>query len=48
VYWHSHHLSSQWYICQDIEVIDITGSGDNTLKLNLDDLLDASTSLSYV
>jgi hypothetical protein len=25
---------------QDIEVIDITGSGDNTLKLNLDDLLD--------
>jgi hypothetical protein len=23
---------------QDIEVIDITGSGDNTLKLNLDDL----------
>jgi hypothetical protein len=24
---------------QDIEVIDITGSGENTLKLNLDDLL---------
>jgi hypothetical protein len=29
---------------QDIEIIDIRGSGDNTLKLNLNDLLDASTS----
>jgi hypothetical protein len=33
---------------QDIEVIDITGSGDNTLKLNLDDLLDASTSTNIL
>jgi hypothetical protein len=29
-------------------VIDITGSGDNTLKLNLDDLLDASTSTNIL
>ncbi|CAC9507708.1 hypothetical protein formerly called flagellar hook-length control protein FliK, partial [uncultured Gammaproteobacteria bacterium] len=33
---------------QDIEVIDITGSGDNILKLNLDDLLDASTSTNIL
>ncbi|SSC08801.1 Flagellar hook-length control protein FliK [bacterium endosymbiont of Bathymodiolus sp. 5 South] len=33
---------------QDIEVIDITGSGDNTLKFNLDDLLDASTSTNIL
>jgi hypothetical protein len=33
---------------QDIEVIDMTGSGDNTLKLNLDDLLDASTSTNIL
>ena len=33
---------------QDIEVIDITGSGDNTLRLNLDDLLDASTSTNIL
>jgi Ca2+-binding RTX toxin-like protein len=25
---------------QDIEIIDIRGSGDNTLKLNLNDLLE--------
>ncbi|MDC9714557.1 MAG: Ig-like domain-containing protein, partial [Gammaproteobacteria bacterium] len=29
---------------KDIENIDLTGSGDNTLKLNLDDLLDISSS----
>jgi hypothetical protein len=29
---------------QDIEIIDIRGSGNNTLKLNLNDLLAASTS----
>jgi hypothetical protein len=29
---------------QDIEKIDITGSGNNTLILNLNDVLDASTS----
>jgi hypothetical protein len=28
---------------QDIEVIDISGSGNNTLKLNLDDLLHTSS-----
>ncbi len=28
---------------QDIEIIDLTGSGDNTLKLNLNDLLDISS-----
>jgi hypothetical protein len=33
---------------QDIEVIDMTGSGDNSLKLNLDDLLDASTSTNIL
>ncbi|CAB5506683.1 hypothetical protein AZO1586I_1656, partial [Bathymodiolus thermophilus thioautotrophic gill symbiont] len=33
---------------QDIEVIDITGSGDNILKLNLDDLLHASTSTNIL
>ncbi|CAC9989069.1 RTX toxins and related Ca2+-binding proteins [uncultured Gammaproteobacteria bacterium] len=33
---------------QDIEVIDITGSGDNTLKLNLDDLLHASSSTNIL
>ena len=33
---------------QDIEVIDITGSGDNTLKLNLDDLLHTSTSTNIL
>jgi wyosine [tRNA(Phe)-imidazoG37] synthetase (radical SAM superfamily) len=30
---------------QDIEVIDITGSGNNTLQLNLDDLLHASKNI---
>jgi hypothetical protein len=33
---------------QDIEVIDITGSGNNTLQLNLDDLLHASTSTNIL
>jgi hypothetical protein len=33
---------------QDIEVIDITGSGNNILKLNLDELLDASTSTNIL
>jgi hypothetical protein len=33
---------------QDIEIIDIRGSGDNTLKLNLNDLLDASTSTNIL
>ncbi|CAB5504119.1 hypothetical protein AZO1586I_1238, partial [Bathymodiolus thermophilus thioautotrophic gill symbiont] len=33
---------------QDIEVIDITGSGNNTLKLNLDDLLHASSSTNVL
>ncbi|VVH64216.1 Flagellar hook-length control protein FliK, partial [uncultured Gammaproteobacteria bacterium] len=33
---------------QDIEVIDITGSGNNILKLNLDDLLHASTSTNIL
>ncbi len=33
---------------QDIEVIDITGSGENTLKLNLDDLLHASSSTNIL
>ncbi|VVM26228.1 Flagellar hook-length control protein FliK [uncultured Gammaproteobacteria bacterium] len=33
---------------QDIEVIDITGSGNNTLKLNLNDLLHASTSTNIL
>ncbi|CAB5494264.1 Ig-like domain-containing protein [Bathymodiolus thermophilus thioautotrophic gill symbiont] len=28
---------------QDIEIIDLTGSGNNTLKLNLNDLLDISS-----
>jgi hypothetical protein len=28
---------------QDIEIIDLTGSGDNTLKLNLNDLLEISS-----
>jgi hypothetical protein len=27
---------------QDIEIIDIRGSGDNALKLNLNDLLDVT------
>jgi hypothetical protein len=31
-----------------IEIIDIRGSGDNTLKLNLNDLLDASTSTNIL
>ncbi|CAC9637578.1 beta strand repeat-containing protein, partial [bacterium endosymbiont of Bathymodiolus sp. 5 South] len=33
---------------QDIEIIDIRGSGDNTLKLNLNNLLDASTSTNIL
>jgi uncharacterized UPF0146 family protein len=33
---------------QDIEVIDITGSGNNTLKLNLDDLLHTSASTNIL
>ncbi|CAB5498340.1 beta strand repeat-containing protein [Bathymodiolus thermophilus thioautotrophic gill symbiont] len=33
---------------QDIEVIDITGSGNNTLKLNLNDLLDSSSSTNIL
>ncbi|CAC9569768.1 hypothetical protein [uncultured Gammaproteobacteria bacterium] len=33
---------------QDIEKIDITGSGDNTLILNLNDVLDASTSTNIL
>ncbi len=33
---------------QDIEKIDITGSGDNDLILNLNDLLDASTSTNIL
>ncbi|VVH60837.1 RTX toxins and related Ca2+-binding proteins, partial [uncultured Gammaproteobacteria bacterium] len=33
---------------QDIEVIDITGSGNNTLKLNLDDVLHASSSTNVL
>jgi hypothetical protein len=33
---------------QNIEVIDITGSGNNILKLNLDELLDASTSTNIL
>jgi hypothetical protein len=33
---------------QDIEKIDITGSGDNDLTLNLNDVLDASTSTKYI
>ncbi|SFV89146.1 calcium binding hemolysin protein, putative [hydrothermal vent metagenome] len=33
---------------QDIEKIDITGSGNNTLKLDLNDLLDASSSTNIL
>jgi hypothetical protein len=33
---------------QDIEKIDITGSGNNTLILNLNDVLDASTSTNIL
>ncbi|WP_445013901.1 beta strand repeat-containing protein, partial [bacterium endosymbiont of Bathymodiolus sp. 5 South] len=33
---------------RDIEIIDIRGSGNNTLKLNLNDLLDASTSTNIL
>ena len=33
---------------QDIEVIDLTGSGDNTLILNLNDLLDISSSTNIL
>jgi hypothetical protein len=33
---------------QDIEVIDITGSGNNTLKLNLYDVLHASSSTNVL
>ncbi|MBA5249366.1 MAG: hypothetical protein FE834_07580, partial [Gammaproteobacteria bacterium] len=33
---------------KDIEIIDLTGSGDNTLKLNLNDVLDASTSTNIL
>jgi hypothetical protein len=33
---------------QDIENIDITGSGDNDLTLNLNDVLDASTSTNIL
>ncbi|SFV87880.1 Flagellar hook-length control protein FliK [hydrothermal vent metagenome] len=33
---------------KDIEKIDLTGSGDNTLKLNLNDILDASTSTNIL
>jgi hypothetical protein len=33
---------------QDIEIIDIRGSGNNTLKLNLNGLLDASTSTNIL
>ena len=32
---------------QDIEKIDITGSGNNTLILNLNDLFDASLYLTH-
>ncbi|CAB5500312.1 beta strand repeat-containing protein, partial [Bathymodiolus thermophilus thioautotrophic gill symbiont] len=33
---------------QDIEIIDLTGSGNNTLKLNLNDLLDISSSTNFL
>ncbi|CAB5504767.1 beta strand repeat-containing protein [Bathymodiolus thermophilus thioautotrophic gill symbiont] len=33
---------------QDIEIIDLTGSGDNTLKLNLNDLLDISSTTNVL
>ncbi|SFV89342.1 Flagellar hook-length control protein FliK [hydrothermal vent metagenome] len=33
---------------KDIEKIDLTGSGSNTLKLNLNDVLDASTSTNIL
>ena len=33
---------------QDIETIDITGSGDNTFELNLNDLLDSSSSTNIL
>ena len=33
---------------QDIEIIDLTGSGDNILKLNLNDLLDISSSTNVL
>ncbi|OJA03206.1 hypothetical protein BGC33_02250, partial [Bathymodiolus thermophilus thioautotrophic gill symbiont] len=33
---------------QDIEIIDLTGSGNNTLKLNLNDLLDISSSTNVL
>ncbi|CAB5499863.1 hypothetical protein formerly called flagellar hook-length control protein FliK, partial [Bathymodiolus thermophilus thioautotrophic gill symbiont] len=33
---------------QDIEIIDLTGSGNNTLKLNLHDLLDISSSTNVL
>ncbi|CAC9558280.1 hypothetical protein [uncultured Gammaproteobacteria bacterium] len=33
---------------QDIEKIDITGSGDNNLTLNLNDVLDTSTSTNIL
>jgi len=33
---------------KDIEKIDLTGSGNNTLKLNLNDVLDASTSTNIL
>ncbi|MBA5248147.1 MAG: hypothetical protein FE834_01230, partial [Gammaproteobacteria bacterium] len=33
---------------KDIEKIDLTGSGDNILKLNLNDILDASTSTNIL
>ncbi|SGZ73125.1 Flagellar hook-length control protein FliK [Bathymodiolus thermophilus thioautotrophic gill symbiont] len=33
---------------QDIEIIDLTGSGNNTLKLNLNDLLDFSSSTNVL
>jgi hypothetical protein len=36
------------YFDSYIEVIDITGSGNNILKLNLDELLDASTSTNIL
>jgi hypothetical protein len=35
-------------VIRDIEIIDIRGSGNNTLKLNLNDLLDASTSTNIL
>ncbi|OJA03792.1 hypothetical protein BGC33_00530, partial [Bathymodiolus thermophilus thioautotrophic gill symbiont] len=31
-----------------IEIIDLTGSGNNTLKLNLNDLLDISSSTNFL